>query len=175
MAMKTKASPYFLDEERLRFDWNVLDLAEARQTEPFKSVILRWEALRQTDYLPRKLDFSPEHIRPTTLPLLMLVDVEHDPMRFRYRLTGTDVERLHNRNFTGIYVDERKPKSLRDKLIEDYTRLTEERVPQYVHVVFQNTLGYLRDVDLLRLPLGDNKSPESDRVAHILIVVKFNN
>ncbi len=171
--MITTISTGFFDGESPRCDWNVLDLADARRSEPFKSVILRWESLRQDGYLPRKLDFSPEHIRPATLPLLMLLDVEHDPMRFRYRLTGTEVERLHNRNFTGIYVDEQNPKSLRDKLIEDYTRLAEERVPQYFHMVFQNTLGYLRDIDVLRLPLGDNKTPESDRVAHILIVVKF--
>jgi hypothetical protein len=58
--------------------------------------------------LPQRGDIAPDQIKDL-LPNIMIVDVERDPMRFRYRLVGTRVVRIQRR---GIH----RPLSGRDRL-----------------------------------------------------------
>jgi hypothetical protein len=55
--------------------------------------------------VPRRGDIDPTEL-PDLLPNLMLLDVERDPLRFRYRLVGTRVVDFSYRDFTGTYLDE---------------------------------------------------------------------
>lgn len=50
-------------------------------------------------------DIEPEELREL-LPLLAIVDVEHAPLRFRYRLVGTRVVEYNHQEFTGLYLGE---------------------------------------------------------------------
>ncbi len=40
------------------------------------------------------------------LPLITILDVEHAPLRFRYRLVGTRVVEYNHQEFTGLYLGE---------------------------------------------------------------------
>jgi hypothetical protein len=55
--------------------------------------------------VPRRRDIDPIDL-PDLLPNLMLLDVERDPLRFRYRLVGTRVVDFSYHDFTGTYLDE---------------------------------------------------------------------
>ena len=52
------------------------------------------------DPVPRRRDIDPVEL-PDLLPNLMLVDVERNPLRFRYRLVGTRVVDFSYHDFTG--------------------------------------------------------------------------
>lgn len=65
-----------------------------------------WQSKRRPGqpFVFRK-DFDPEELRDL-LPLLSIADVEHAPLRFRYRLVGTRVVEYNHQEFTGMYLGE---------------------------------------------------------------------
>ena len=48
-----------------------------------------WDGKRQGRGIPARADFDPLEIPPHILPGILLIDVAHDPLHFRYRLVGT--------------------------------------------------------------------------------------
>jgi hypothetical protein len=50
-------------------------------------------------------DIDPMELRGL-LPLITVLDVEHAPLRFRYRLVGTRVVEYNHQEFTGLYLGE---------------------------------------------------------------------
>lgn len=55
--------------------------------------------------LPSRANIDPAEI-PQILPYLFLIDVEHEPQRFRFRLIGTQVCTWAGRDVTGMYIDD---------------------------------------------------------------------
>ncbi len=99
--------------------------------------------------------------------------MERDPIRFRYRLTGTMAESIQNINLTGYYVHEQNPKKLRELLQSDLEELVRSKTPQLVRLSFTNIAGYPRRLQILRLPLSKNSQESPNQVDHILVVVEF--
>ncbi len=65
-----------------------------------------WLSLKPApDLLPGRQHFDPVDV-PGFLPWLWLVDVEQDPIRFRYRLVGTGHVEALGAEDTGKYMDE---------------------------------------------------------------------
>ena len=58
--------------------------------------------------MPGRQQFDPAAV-PKLLPWLRLYDVQRDPMRFRYRLVGTELVRVMGRDPTGKWLDETFP------------------------------------------------------------------
>src|SRR5262245_27147770 len=86
-----------------------------------------WLSRRGERRMPRRSDISPTDI-PSLLPMLFLVDLEHDPFRVRYRLVGTSAVEMSGRDYTGLYLDEirfNKP----DELLALYRQAADERRP----------------------------------------------
>ena len=64
-----------------------------------------WEDKRVDGRLPAKSDFPPEELRHW-LGHIFLVDVAHDPVRFRMRLMGVKLVTYTGTDFTGKWLDE---------------------------------------------------------------------
>lgn len=139
----------------------------------FKDILSLWTSLRTEQSLPTKSDFSPDAFNRSALPFLILIDVEHTPLRFRYRLTGTMAESIQNTNLTGYYVEDQEPKKLRDLLQSDLKEMVRSKTPQYVRLSFTNIAGYPRRLQILRLPLSKNDQKNPNQVDHVLVVVQF--
>ncbi len=57
-----------------------------------------------------------------------MIDVFRDPLRFRYRLIGTDITRSVQRELTGLWLDEAQPESVSNVDLRDrYRFLLEAR------------------------------------------------
>lgn len=54
---------------------------------------------------PERALFNIEELLPL-LPFLLLVDLERDPFRVRFRLSGTRVDQMTGMNLAGHYLDE---------------------------------------------------------------------
>jgi len=68
-----------------------------------------WLAIRPaSDRLPGRQHFDPVAI-PRLLRWLWLVDIVRDPLRFRYRLVGTEHVMAFGRDTTGEWLDEAHP------------------------------------------------------------------
>jgi hypothetical protein len=63
-----------------------------------------WRAkLVAPNVLPLRAAFDPAELRGL-LPSLVILDVEREPLRFRYRLVGTRVVEFNAQEFTGRYL-----------------------------------------------------------------------
>ena len=75
--------------------------------------------------LPGRQHIAPEALVPLLSKLWML-DVFRNPLRFRYRLVGTDITRSVQRELTGLWLDEAQPESIRKPVLRDRYRFIAE-------------------------------------------------
>jgi len=63
-----------------------------------------WEARRPTQHrIPLRSELNPTELREL-LPNIVILEVEQNPIRFRYRLVGTRVVEFNRQDFTGLYL-----------------------------------------------------------------------
>ncbi len=115
-----------------------------------------WRRLRGDRLAPSRSDIDPVDIPRDLLPNLMLIEVEHDPLDFRFRLSGTQTDTLVNRNLTGARLLDLPPPKFTRSMHDDLTRMAQDLLPQFVHVSFKLDDGRVRrNYRALRLPLCD--------------------
>jgi len=68
-----------------------------------------WRSIRPGEGLPSRDDFDPLALSAECWPYLWLLDVAHDPLRFRVRLMGTEITRYFRGEFTGKWLDDVLP------------------------------------------------------------------
>ena len=73
-------------------------------------------------------DFSPEGLK-SFLGNIVLIDVEHEPVRFRHRLIGTDIVNRLLRDSTGSYLDELYDPKFYELAVSSYSYLIDHREP----------------------------------------------
>jgi hypothetical protein len=88
-----------------------------------------WRAVHPPAGLPGRQHIDPIDL-PRFLPHLFLVDVERAPLRFRYRLVGTDYVRMMGHDLTGQHLDEVHP-GFHGLIQRQYIDLVERRRPAY--------------------------------------------
>jgi hypothetical protein len=70
----------------------------------------RWQVLHPAPgLLPGRQHLDPTELPVSLLPLIWLADVQRAPLRFRYRLLGTEHVRVLGRDYTGHWIDEAHP------------------------------------------------------------------
>lgn len=90
-----------------------------------------WSGKLDGDRLPARADIRPEELRHL-LAWIFLVDVTHNPLRFRYRLIGSEITRLAGVERTGSYVDAAGLGPYWRRVHDDYRAVVRRRVPSYV-------------------------------------------
>ncbi len=127
-----------------------------------------WQRMRGDRALPSRRDLDPTEI-PSLLPFVMLVDVEPEPLDFRFRLIGGAVQRIierdtQRRRFSSIpFMAEGNP------IWTDYARVVNERRPLISDLTY---VGNDRSVRRLRhclMPLSNDGS----NVNMIFVVVEI--
>lgn len=73
-----------------------------------KELVSHWNGLRPDGGLPGRQHLDPVRI-PSVLANIWLVDVQREPMRFRFRLVGTRVVEFLGRDPTGRWIDDVYP------------------------------------------------------------------
>ena len=84
-----------------------------------------WLRISPPGRLPGRRHMVPEDIAPL-LPRLWMLDVVRNPLRFRYRLVGTDLTRSMRREVTGRWLDEAQPGSVSNINLRDRYRFVAE-------------------------------------------------
>jgi hypothetical protein len=113
--------------------------------------------------LPGRGDVAPDQIRDL-LPNIMIVDVERDPLRFRYRLVGTRVVEYNGFEFTGRYLGEigwAEEQALFDSYAEVVTRCR----PSFGALDWKLLQGRLGRCEFARLPLSEDGATVSQILA----------
>ncbi len=116
-----------------------------------------WRALHPAEHvLPGRQHVDPAAIA-SLLPQLFLVDVERDPLRFRYRLVGTDYAQMMGRDLTGEYLDAVHP-GFPGPILQHYIEAIDQRRPSYRKgpVMYANAKKNYLTVERLIVPLARN-------------------
>jgi len=111
-----------------------IPFAELR-SEPARRFDAYWRSKHRGNLLPRRQDIDPAEILDI-LPVFILVDIEDEPFRVRYRLCGTRVSLL-DEELTGRYLDELKntPLEEKERVLSLYRTVFAERRPVYLRSI----------------------------------------
>lgn len=113
-----------------------------------------WQHQCMSGKLPRRADIAPDQIRDL-LPNIIIVDVERNPMRFRYRLVGTRVVEYNGVEFTGRYLGEIGwPEE--QELVDSYAFVVSSRRPFFGLLAWGLVTGALGRCEFARLPLSED-------------------
>jgi hypothetical protein len=130
-----------------------------------------WASLRGDRQMPGRRDVDPLEVPRGYLPSLMLIDVLHDPRRYRYRLVGTNVVGATGQDRTGRYFDEVPFFKEHPAVIQEYETVVETHQPMHSLEPFTNLInGSVYEVDRLLLPLSNDEW----RVDTVLVLFQFN-
>lgn len=114
--------------------------------------------------MPSRADIDPVEI-PKFLPNILLVDVLHDPLRFRYRLVGTDIVEKRGFDPTGQMVGEAYFGRSAEAVLGHYRDIVETRAVKFIDAPFVEPRGWYVYSERLMMPLSDN-----DEQVHMVFI-----
>ncbi|MDZ7712784.1 MAG: PAS domain-containing protein [Rhodovibrio sp.] len=110
-----------------------------------------WLAKRGDAAMPRRVDIDPVDLR-SHLPRLILADVLRTPLRFHFRVVGTELEHQLGQRYTGTTIDETAGAFFKPyQVVAEQTRPTRE----YVSYNFDDG-GPIGEFERLLLPLSED-------------------
>jgi len=128
-----------------------------------------WSGRKGGRPFPSRRDFDPMVEIPRLARSMMLLDVSHDPLDFRYRLIGTSVREHLGGDLTGRRWSEIEFQRAPNPIWLHHQWVVENRQPRFVR---PNYIGPHRSFMLVEsavLPLGD----DDDRVDMLMLFVDF--
>jgi hypothetical protein len=131
-----------------------LDLASADELN-FRFLIEYWQGKHAGGRLPGRTAIDPLELK-RVLPHLLLIDVEREPLDFRYRLAGTLTYDIFGFDLTGRRVRDIPPPEWGETVWRSLAEMVETRAPQYVRLDFTTAEGNIRSYRVLRLPLAED-------------------
>lgn len=123
-----------------------------------------WLAKRGGRDMPDRSDIDPLDM-VGFLPRVMLADIERKPLRFRYRLAGTGICKVHPGDPTGLAADDLQPPAYGALVHRQYTAVLTSRRPALHLNLFDNEERY-RSYAHLILPLTRG----TDQVAMLMTI-----
>ena len=113
-----------------------------------------WENRRRGREFPSRADFTPDDLQ-YILGNLSLLDVAYDPLRFHYRIHGTNLSQRMGKDMTNKSIDEIPAPKHAEQVREQLTGVIERRAPAAFSSLSEYPAVYVpRDVELLVLPLA---------------------
>ncbi len=114
-----------------------------------------WLSVHPPTGLPGRQHIDPAAI-PDLLPHVYMVDVLREPLRFRYRLVGTEYALRMGHDLTGRFLDEAHPGF--PELVRQYVATVEQRQPHYRNgpVLFAAAQKDFRSIERLMVPMARN-------------------
>lgn len=123
--------------------------------QPLKDIYAYWLKKKGDRFAPSRADIDPTEI-PLLLPYVGLVDVFRNPLRFRYRLTGTQISSAYGKELTGRYLDEIDLDGHQREIIDEYRTVAESGQPLCAIWDYQRNDGRHLHYERLALPLSSD-------------------
>jgi hypothetical protein len=135
-----------------------------------RSALDLWRTKCAGRVMPARGDFSHQDFMPF-MGDITLIDVEYDPLRFRFRLIGTNIVQTVMRDMTGSYLDDIYPPNSYENVVRSFQYILEHRRPvRGTGNVSHAEKEYLR-VEVLDAPL----SSDSETIDMIIKFVAWTN
>ncbi len=108
--------------------WRELDPTLSFHADELRDLVALWEDQRGAADLPHRDRVSPFDLK-SILGWVILVDVEHAPERYRFRLIGSSVTQLLGRDSTGRYLDDVLDPAMYDPFVAAHRYVCAHRRP----------------------------------------------
>lgn len=115
-----------------------------------------WQSKSRDGRLPSRQDIDPLDF-PWALGLVCLIEVERDPLTFRYRLDGTTIAERHGSDFTGRTIDEIKPTFYSAMLRRHFAEIVDGKHPTCYRISYRHG-AHAKTYVRLALPLARDGS-----------------
>lgn len=113
-----------------------------------------WRSKRGKRAMPARSDLRPSELG-AALRLLNLVDVFHNPLRFRHRLVGTEHVEWLGRDATGRYLDEALYGPATGEILGSLTTIVTQKRPYRRRSRLDWNNQKWLEMEAVELPLGD--------------------
>ena len=143
--------------------WWQVDRTNALQSPDLQRLLALWEERRVSGRVPLREAFDAEELMGFG-GRIVLIDVEPDPFRLRFRLLGTLVTRAVGRDATGRYLDEVYDPVYWGRLKDHFRQLIAGGVALRMHGTMAHSDKPYVSVEAIDMPLA---GPDGD-VAMIL-------
>jgi hypothetical protein len=128
-----------------------LDTCDSR----IRGIYHYWDSKRRGRRMPSRADIDPVEI-PTYLANVILVDMQHYPLRLRYRLVGTDIVRKRGFDPTGKNVGDAFFGPDAESVLHHYRAIAERRVVRFIDAPFVEPRGWYVYSERIMMPLSDD-------------------
>jgi len=133
----------------------LIQSSEQIESRSIRTLYDYWRGKFRGTALPRRADIDPADI-PQLVPQIMIVDVERNPFRVRYRLVGTKIVEMTGFEFTGKYLDEIALPNDKGPFIECYQRACEANAAVMTRIRWRLDADTITEYDVCFLPLSDD-------------------
>ena len=118
--------------------------------------------------MPSRADIDPSEIA-TLLPHVILLDVSHDPLDFRYRLIGTVADAHMNEPMTGRWMSSIPYQRAPSRIWSACKKTVDERIAHSSDVPYVGPKKDFVVIEDIIMPLSD----DDDTVNMIFVVVDY--
>lgn len=140
-------------------------LSRSLQSDVNQTMLDFWEKLQDEDGLARKSALHPANLPVRCLPHLILMDVQHSPMDFRYRLIGGWAQRQMRGQLTGKWFSEIPHKAAPSRLHSAFSKVVRSRLPRSTRVPYVGPHSSFLEIEDLVMPLAS----DTGRIDFLLI------
>lgn len=149
-------------------NWWRTDATNALRSSHLARLFAFWKDRHQGDEIPSRADFKSEELLRFG-GRIALIDVEHDPLRFRYRLVGTRITDALGRDSTGRYFDQLYDDEYYNRLETHFREIVTNRTAVRSFGTMAHSRKPFVSVEAIDLPLAERGRP----VGMILRGVEF--
>jgi hypothetical protein len=114
-----------------------------------------WDSRRRGRDFPSRADFDPLEMK-YIIGSLTLVDVLHEPLRFRYRIHASNTSERVGIDMTGKFLDAMPDHIFRQLIRDHFTEVVKRRTPVLGHRVHHSTDSRVLNDEALVLPLSSD-------------------
>jgi hypothetical protein len=127
-----------------------------------------WDRIRGGRAIPRRIDLDPVDI-PQLLPFIMLVDVLDEPLDFKFRLIGTEIDAIIVDDYVGRRFSAIPHMASGNKVWAEYETVVRGRRPLSGAVDYVGPDRYVRGIRHCLMPL----STDGETVGKVFVAVEI--
>ena len=128
-----------------------------------------WLAKKGDRPFPSRADFDPLLEQPKLSRNMVLVDVERDPLDFRYRYIGTRVRENMNAEWTGKRMSEISMQRAPNPIWQHHLWVLEHKRPRFYRPAYLGPFKEFMFIESAQLPLG----AEGGEIEMMMVFVDF--
>jgi len=133
----------------------IIERAEQVDDTILRAFFAYWRRVCGDRPMPRRGDIDPIDMPHTVLPHLILLDVQHDPLDFRYRLAGTLVVERSGFEFKGRLTTE-LPISRPMALHAEFAKVAGDGRPRHSGFSYRSLRDEYKNVERVVAPLSED-------------------